>query len=68
MNTNKENNSKAPHYTLAVSNHPSSLVIGEYEGGAPLQSLEDDDMEDLVSKEILITADNFESYRDLEFN
>ena len=41
MNTNKENNSKAPHYTLAVSNHPSSLVIGEYEGGAPLQSLED---------------------------
>ena len=71
MNTGKEHNLKAPHYTLAHSHIPISLATGQYEGGAPIQS-EDDEMEDLlVSSEVLIAGDassKFVSYRDIEFN
>ena len=62
MNIDRENNLKAPHHTLAVSNHPVSQIIGEYEGGEPIQA-EDDYMDELISNEHLIAINSvkFES-------
>ena len=63
MNIAEQKNPKSPHYTLSNKNHPNGLAAGEFEGGEPIPA-DDDDMEDLISSEVLkiaLSAPIFES-------
>lgn len=68
MNKNQADNHKGPHHTLSNTNHPASLALGEFEGGEPVPS-EDDEMNELVTNEKLLPhAPKNESLRDKLFN